>query len=44
VQAPGIGHSPEKTHELYGQKGYAITVGRDGLRVRLPKRGEIDHG
>src|SRR6266446_876061 len=30
-----------KDMEVYGQKGYAITVGRDGLRVRLPEKEEI---
>ena len=25
---------------MYGQKGYAITVGRDQLRVRLPEKQE----
>jgi len=31
-----------KDMEVYGQKGYAITVGRDAVRVRLPeKRGDI---
>src|SRR6266850_1650557 len=29
-----------KDMEVYGQKGYAITVGRDELRVRLPKKEE----
>jgi predicted dehydrogenase len=27
-----------KDMEVYGQKGYAITVGRDELRVRLPEK------
>jgi predicted dehydrogenase len=26
--------------EVYGQKGYAITVGRDSVRVRLPEKEE----
>jgi predicted dehydrogenase len=30
-----------KDMEVYGQKGYAITVGRDHLRVRLPAKEEI---
>jgi glucose-fructose oxidoreductase len=25
---------------VYGQKGYAITVGRDAVRVRLPEKQE----
>jgi glucose-fructose oxidoreductase len=29
-----------KDIEVYGQKGYAITVGRDELRVRLPEKDE----
>jgi len=29
-----------KDMEVYGQKGYAITVGRDKVRVRLPEREE----
>ena len=29
-----------KDMEVYGQKGYAITVGRDELRVRLPGKEE----
>jgi glucose-fructose oxidoreductase len=29
-----------KDMEVYGQKGYAITVGRDELRVRLPEKEE----
>jgi len=29
-----------KDMEVYGQKGYAITVGRNQLRVRLPEREE----
>src|SRR5207245_11809387 len=27
--------------EVYGQRGYAITVGRDTVRVRLPEKQEI---
>ena len=30
-----------KDMEVYGQKGYAITVGRDAMRVRLPGKEEI---
>jgi len=30
-----------KDIEVYGQKGYAITVKRDALRVRLPEKEEI---
>jgi predicted dehydrogenase len=29
-----------KDMEVYGQRGYAITVGRDALRVRLPEKEE----
>jgi glucose-fructose oxidoreductase len=29
-----------KDMEVYGQKGYAITVGRDELRIRLPEKEE----
>jgi glucose-fructose oxidoreductase len=29
-----------KDMEVYGQKGYAITVGRDEMRVRLPEKEE----
>src|SRR5467141_1830352 len=29
-----------KDMEVYGQKGYAITVGRDAVRVRLPEKEE----
>jgi hypothetical protein len=27
--------------EVYGQKGYAITVGRDAVRLRLPEKEEV---
>ena len=30
-----------KDMEVYGQRGYAITVGRDAVRVRLPEKQEI---
>src|SRR6266567_9249923 len=30
-----------KDMEVYGQKGYAITVARDQLRMRLPEKAEI---
>src|SRR3981189_3790792 len=30
-----------KDMEVYGQRGYAITVGRDAVRVRLPAKEEI---
>src|SRR6202521_3778578 len=30
-----------KDMEVYGQKGYAITVGRDVVRIRLPEKEEI---
>jgi predicted dehydrogenase len=30
-----------KDMEMYGQRGYAITVGRDAVRVRLPEKQEI---
>ena len=30
-----------KDMEVYGQSGYAITVGRDAVRVRLPEKEEI---
>lgn len=30
-----------KDMEVYGQRGYAITVGRDVVRVRLPEKQEI---
>ena len=30
-----------KDMEVYGQSGYAITVGRDAVRVRLPEKQEI---
>jgi predicted dehydrogenase len=40
VQASWNWPFSRKDMEVYGQKGYAITVGRDGLRVRLPKKDE----
>jgi len=30
-----------KDMEVYGQRGYAITVARDQLRMRLPEKAEI---
>ena len=30
-----------KDMEVYGQRGYAITVGRDAVRVRLPQKQEL---
>ena len=33
-----------KDMEVYGQKGYAITVGRDQVRVRLPEKEETSAG
>ena len=33
-----------KDMEVYAQKGYAITVGRDQLRVRLPEKEETSAG
>jgi glucose-fructose oxidoreductase len=30
-----------KDMEVYGQRGYAITVGRDAVRMRLPEKQEI---
>jgi predicted dehydrogenase len=30
-----------KDMEVYGQRGYAITVGRDTVRVRLPEKQEV---
>src|SRR5712664_123540 len=41
VQASWNWPFSRKDMEVYGQKGYAITVGRDALRVRLPEKGEI---
>jgi len=40
VQASWNWPFSRKDMEVYGQKGYAITVGRDELRVRLPKKAE----
>jgi predicted dehydrogenase len=40
VQASWNWPFSRKDMEVYGQKGYAITVGRDGLRVRLPEKEE----
>src|SRR5712692_4338986 len=41
VQASWNWPFSRKDMEVYGQKGYAITVGRDELRVRLPEKEEI---
>jgi scyllo-inositol 2-dehydrogenase (NADP+) len=41
VQASWNWPFSRKDLEVYGQKGYAITVGRDALRVRLPEKEEI---
>ena len=40
VQASWNWPFSRKDMEVYGQKGYAITVGRDQLRVRLPGKQE----
>jgi predicted dehydrogenase len=40
VQASWNWPFSRKDMEVYGQKGYAITVGRDDLRVRLPEKEE----
>jgi predicted dehydrogenase len=40
VQASWNWPFSRKDMEVYGQKGYAITVGRDTLRVRLPDKEE----
>jgi predicted dehydrogenase len=40
VQASWNWPFSRKDMEVYGQKGYAITVGRDQLRVRLPGQEE----
>jgi predicted dehydrogenase len=40
VQASWNWPFSRKDMEVYGQKGYAITVGRDDVRVRLPERQE----
>src|SRR5712691_12879748 len=41
VQASWNWPFSRKDMEVYGQSGYAITVGRGGLRVRLPEKEEI---
>jgi predicted dehydrogenase len=41
VQASWNWPFDRKDMEVYGQKGYAITVKRDALRVRLPEREEV---
>jgi predicted dehydrogenase len=41
VQASWNWPFSRKDMEVYGQKGYAITVGRDAVRVRLPEKAEI---
>jgi predicted dehydrogenase len=41
VQASWNWPFSRKDMEVYGQKGYAITVGRDAMRVRLPDKKEI---
>jgi glucose-fructose oxidoreductase len=41
VQASWNWPFSRKDLEVYGQKGYAITVGRDAVRVRLPEKEEI---
>ena len=41
VQASWNWPFSRKDMEVYGQKGYAITVGRDALRVRFPEKEEI---
>ncbi len=40
VQASWNWPFSRKDMEVYGQKGYAITVGRDALRLRLPEKVE----
>src|SRR2546430_10009500 len=40
VQASWNWPFSRKDMEVYGQKGYAITVGRDTVRVRLPEKRE----
>jgi len=40
VQASWNWPFSRKDMEVYGQKGYAITVGRDAMRVRLPGKEE----
>ena len=41
VQASWNWPFSRKDMEVYGQKGYAITVGRDAVRMRLPEKEEI---
>lgn len=41
VQASWNWPFSRKDMEVYGQKGYAITVGRDAVRVRLPEKEEL---
>ena len=41
VQASWNWPFSRKDMEVYGQKGYAITVGRDSVRLRLPEKQEI---
>ncbi|HEY6270264.1 MAG TPA: Gfo/Idh/MocA family oxidoreductase [Candidatus Acidoferrum sp.] len=41
VQASWNWPFSRKDIEVYGQKGYAITVGREAVRVRLPEKEEI---
>jgi glucose-fructose oxidoreductase len=41
VQASWNWPFSRKDMEVYGRKGYVITVGRDSVRVRLPKNEEI---
>lgn len=41
VQASWNWPFSRKDMEVYGQKGYATTVGRDAVRVRLPEKEEI---
>jgi predicted dehydrogenase len=41
VQASWNWPFSRKDMEVYGRKGYAITVGRDAVRVRLPEKEEI---
>jgi glucose-fructose oxidoreductase len=44
VQASWNWPFSRKDMEVYGQKGYAITVGRDAVRVRLPDKEEESTG
>src|SRR6202165_3425758 len=41
VQASWNWPFSRKDMEVYGQRGYAITVGRDAVRMRLPEKQEI---